>query len=194
MDQELEEAYEAVEDKLFTAVKSALSRGSKALLGTYLNTLLSYPDRPFDNEPVVYPNRDEVIVKPVDLPKDKVYSHLFYGSTMQEKAMHLMGSKLEAALAIEGKFSEEGLMAMTAGEDMTTAMAKVLVEGLDVEGVEQIWSKLNGRNTASTAEEKPIRDKLFYIDPLSYPKKRKRRRKKRYHDPNQLWLPGFEPG
>jgi hypothetical protein len=44
-------------------------------------------------------------------------------------------SKLEAALAIEGKFSEEGLMAMTAGEDMTTAMAKALVEGLEVKGV-----------------------------------------------------------
>jgi hypothetical protein len=62
MDQELEEAYQEVEDKLFTAVKSAHSRGSKALFGTYLNSLLSYPDRPFDNEPVVYPNRNEVIV------------------------------------------------------------------------------------------------------------------------------------
>jgi hypothetical protein len=41
--------------------------------------------------------------------KDVKIYYLFYGSTMQEKAMHLMGSKLEAALAIEGKFSEEGL-------------------------------------------------------------------------------------
>jgi hypothetical protein len=105
-----------------------------------------------------------------------------------------LGSKLEAALAIEGKFSEEGLMAMTAGEDMTTAMAKALVEGLDVAGVEQIWSKLNGQNTVSTTEEQPIENKLFYIDPLSYPKKLKRRRKKPIYDPNQLWLPGFEPG
>jgi hypothetical protein len=62
MDQELEEAYQEVEDKLFSAVKSALSRGSKALLGSYLNTLLSYPDRPFDNELIVYPNRDEVTI------------------------------------------------------------------------------------------------------------------------------------
>jgi hypothetical protein len=60
MDQELEEAYQEVEDKLFTAVKSAVSRGSKALLGTYLNTLLSYPDRPFDNESLAYPNWVEV--------------------------------------------------------------------------------------------------------------------------------------
>jgi hypothetical protein len=81
---------------------------------------------------------------------------------------------------------------MTAGEDMTTAMAKALVEGLDVEGVEQIWSKLNGRNMVSTTEEQPIEDKLFYIDPLSYSKKKKRRKKPVY-DPNQLWLPGFEP-
>ena len=49
-----------------------------------------------------------------------------------------MGYKMEASLAIEGKFSEEGLLAMTQGEDMTTAMAKALVDGLDVEGAEQI--------------------------------------------------------
>ena len=60
--------------------------------------------------------------------------------------MHLMGSKLEASLAIEGKFSEEGLLAMTQGEDMTTAMAKALVDGLETEGVESIWAKLNEKN------------------------------------------------
>jgi hypothetical protein len=128
------------------------------------------------------------------LPLDYAYNILLEArSSPPDPEVYLMGSKLEAALAIKGKFSEEGLMAMTAGEDMTTAMAKALVEGLEVEGVEQIWSKLNGQNTVSTTEEKPIEDKLFYIDPLSYPKKRKRRKKKRYHDPNQLWLPGFEP-
>lgn len=45
--------------------------------------------------------------------------YLYYRPTLQEGAMHLMGSKLEASLAIEGKFSEEGLLAMTQGEDMT---------------------------------------------------------------------------
>jgi hypothetical protein len=73
--------------------------------------------------------------------------YLYYRPTMQERAMHLMGSKLEASLAIEGKFSTERLLALTAGEDMTTAFAKALVDGLETEGVEQVWSKLNEANS-----------------------------------------------
>jgi len=65
----------------------------------------------------------------------------------QERALQLVGSKMEASLAIEGKFSEEGLLAMTQGENMSTAMAKALVDGLDVEGAEQIWKKINEANT-----------------------------------------------
>jgi hypothetical protein len=118
----------------------------------------------------------------------KVY-YLFYGSTMQERAMQLMGSKLEASLAIEGKFSEEGLLAMIAGEDMTTAMAKALVERLEIEGVEQTWSRLNKRN--ARAEEPRVENKLFYVDPAAFVKQRKRR-KRTSNDPNQLWLEGFQ--
>ena len=70
-----------------------------------------------------------------------------------------MGSKLEASLAIEGKFTEEGLVALTSGEDMTTALAKALVDGLETEGVEQIWRKINEKNqpqkTISLTEEEP---------------------------------------
>lgn len=67
--------------------------------------------------------------------------------------MELMGKKMEASLAIEGKFSEEGLLAMTSGEDMTTALAKTLVEGLNSEGAESIWQKLNEKNSIYRSEE-----------------------------------------
>ena len=103
--------------------------------------------------------------------------------------LQLMGSKLEASLAIEGKFSEEGLLAMTAGEDMITAMAKVLIEDLDVEGVEQTWSKLNRTDTPGQTEER-IENKLFYVNPAYFLKKG--RRKGKSYDPNQLMLPGFQ--
>jgi SNF2 family DNA or RNA helicase len=312
MDEELEDAYKQLESQLSCAVRSALSKGSKALLGAYLNSLLSYPDRPFDNEPIVYPQTEEVVAVPINLPKDKTYNkerklidlvkdevskgrnvftycqytgikditsrleemlsdeginanilrysvnpeereewikdkvnsgvqvvianpklvqtghdlydfptmvfyqtgysvftlrqasrrswrigqdkdvrvyYLFYDFTMQEKALQLMGSKLEASLAIEGKFSEEGLLAMTAGEDMTTAMAKALVEGLDVEGVEQVWSKLNKTNIPCPGEEK-VENKLFYVNPAHF--RKERTRKKRFYAPNQLLLPGLE--
>ena len=35
---------------------------------------------------------------------------------------------------------------MTSGEDMTTALAKALVDGLETEGIEQIWRKINQKN------------------------------------------------
>jgi len=82
----------------------------------------------------------------------KVY-YLFYKGTIQEKALQLMGSKMEASLALEGRFSEEGLLAMTQGEDMSTALAKALVDGMDVEGAEDIWRKINLKNAEMTGKE-----------------------------------------
>ncbi|MBN2331039.1 MAG: DEAD/DEAH box helicase [Candidatus Aenigmarchaeota archaeon] len=302
MDEELADAYGILEDRLSEAVRQALSKGSKALLGTYVNALLSYPDRPFDNEPIIHPHTGKVIVEPLELPRDKVYSkerklvdivksslsdgrkvfafaqytgtkdvttrlqellldegieaeilrasvdpekredwirkktdsgtdvvianpklvqtgldlydfpeltfyqtgysvftlrqasrrswrigqkrpvtvnYLYYRPTMQERAMHLMGSKLEASLAIEGKFSEEGLLAMTQGEDMTTAMAKALVDGLSTEGVEQMWSNLNEKNAPGYVAEVAPEGMLFYVDPESFVKKRRGGRRRR---------------
>ena len=46
MDDELREAYHQFERDLKEAVRKALAQGSKRLLGTYLQALLSYPDRP----------------------------------------------------------------------------------------------------------------------------------------------------
>jgi len=125
--------------------------------------------------------------------KDVDVHYLYYRPTMQERAMQLMGSKLEASLAIEGKFSEEGLLAMTQGEDMTTALAKALVDGLEGEGVEQIWSKLNRRNAPARHEEPPTENWLHRLY-LERPARAQgaygtgRKRRKAYVDPNQLSL------
>jgi hypothetical protein len=51
----------------------------------------------------------------------RVY-YLYYEATMQENAMQLMGVKMAAAQALEGKFSTEGLVAM-GGDDTTVEMA-----------------------------------------------------------------------
>lgn len=300
MDDELRDAYGELEDKLYSAVREALSRGSKALLGTYVNALLSYPDRPFDNECILDPRTCEIIAEPEELPKDKVYAkeqllidlvknslsdgrkvftyaqytgtkdvttrlqkllldedisadvlrasvspekredwirdkvqsgaeavianpklvqtgldlydfptlvfyqtgysiftlrqasrrswrigqdkdvkvhYLYYIPTMQEKAMSLMGSKLEASLAIEGKFSEDGLLAMTQGEDITTVLAKTLVDGLEDEGVEKIWSNLNQMNSIASKNEPSSDGWLFYVDPEDFVKQKRSRRK-----------------
>lgn len=321
MDDELGEAYRKLESELLKAVREALQKGSKALLSTYLNTLLSYPDRPFDNDIIRDPspaNKEGIIAVPRELPKDKNYAkedqllklvtsevaqgrrvfvycqytntkditarlkeilkrngiraeilkssvapeqreewvcekvkegvtaiianpklvetgldlydfptmifyqtgysvftlrqasrrswrigqkknvkiyYLFYRGTMQEKALQLMGSKMEASLAIEGKFSEEGLIAMTQGEDMTTAMAKALMEGLEIEGAEQLWKKINQVNNKATkgvklrepekepeaAKQEPAKtnpNRTVFVDFVTYINKRKKVEKK----------------
>lgn len=312
MDPELYEAYSALEARLSSAMREALAKGSKALLGTYVNALLSYPDRPFGNGPILDPRNDSVIADPDELPPEHVYRkerqlldvvrdnvsegrkvfaycqytgkrdvtrrlqdllldegvhadvltasvspekredwirdrvdsgvdavlanprlvqtgldlydfptlafyqtgysvftlrqasrrswrigqdkpvrvhYLYYRPTMQEKAMQLMGSKLQASLAVEGKFSEEGLLAMTQGEDMTTAMAKALVDGLETEGVEDVWSRLN--RSEERAQPRPD-GMLFYVDPDSFTKPKRRRRKRKKRGPGACQLSLFE--
>lgn len=63
---------------------------------------------------------------------------------MQENPPH-DAATMESFLAVEGKFTEEGLRAMTQRDDMTNAMAKALTEGLEIEGGGQIWKKSTGQ-------------------------------------------------
>jgi len=69
--------------------------------------------------------------------------YLHYAGTMQERALELVGRKLSASLAIEGKLTDDGLASMCAGEDMTLLLAKALVEGKHIEGAESVWRALN---------------------------------------------------
>jgi len=54
MDPELDRCYAYVEDELRQAVKRMLARGDKRLLAAMLQTLLTYPDHPFDWNEVGY--------------------------------------------------------------------------------------------------------------------------------------------
>jgi hypothetical protein len=70
--------------------------------------------------------------------------YLYYASTLQERAMALMGRKMAAALAIEGKFSSEGLAAM-AGEDggsVEMALARSLADRLEEGDAQRSWGKV----------------------------------------------------
>lgn len=90
--------------------------------------------------------------------------YFYYKGTMQERAMTLMGRKLSAANALEGKFSAEGLAAM-AGDDenMEMALAKSLSDGIKEEGATRAWAKLttnlapSARFTTATDAE-PLED------------------------------------
>jgi SNF2 family DNA or RNA helicase len=69
--------------------------------------------------------------------------YFFYERTMQERALALMGKKLTAAQALEGKFSTEGLVTM-AGEDANVeiALARSLVDRMDEGDVRRLWGKV----------------------------------------------------
>lgn len=76
---------------------------------------------------------------------ETVYSG--YKDTMQELAINLMAAKMNAALALEGQFSQEGLAALTEGSggSLATELAKRFV-GSNIEGVESaesIWGKIS---------------------------------------------------
>lgn len=279
MDEELEDAYFDLSNTLKMELDRQLKDGKKGLLGTYLNTLLLYPDRPFDNAPILDKETGDTIAIPVELDPDAIYSkerrlvdivmkekkkgrrclvyahftgkkdvqnrlaevlrekglrveilrstvkpenretwvedkvrkgvdviitnpklvetgldlldfpsivfyetgyNLFtlrqasrrswrigqkfpvrvyfmcYADTLQEAALRLMGSKLEASLSLEGKFSEEGLRSMGDGLDLSSALAKALVEGMDgVDSAESIWSRMGYGKIESDEEEVP---------------------------------------
>lgn len=62
---------------------------------------------------------------------------------MQEQALKLIGAKLEASIGIEGKFSEEGLIAMSSGDDMMNALAKAIVGKIsNTDSAENIWKRM----------------------------------------------------
>ncbi len=89
-------------------------------------------------------------------PRVEVYL-LYYQGTMQHKAIKLMASKLAVAGMIEGNFTDEGLAAMSDVQDMTSQMAKELVNGIkdNVEDVAAAFKKMAIINSRQQ-EEKPV--------------------------------------
>src|SRR5207253_1031760 len=69
--------------------------------------------------------------------------YLHYAETMQESCLRLMGKKLLVSLAIEGKFSSEGLQAINDEDDILMAMARELVTEKGIgERADAVWATL----------------------------------------------------
>lgn len=91
----------------------------------------------------------------------RVY-YFFYNGTMQSQAMELMGKKLTASLALEGKFSSEGLAAMGADDgSVEMALAKKLanLEHADDGGTARAWEKIQGDVQAESTLAEAIEQK-----------------------------------
>ena len=57
---------------------------------------------------------------------------LYFKDTIQESIISLMANKLQAAMAVEGKFSEEGINAMGDTDSILTQLANNLTKDIDV--------------------------------------------------------------
>lgn len=89
-------------------------------------------------------------------PRVEVYI-LYYRDTMQERAVRLMASKLAVAGVIEGGvLTDEGLAAMSECEDMTSALARELAEGIRHENaVEDIAASFRKMAVLHPVQSKP---------------------------------------
>ncbi len=74
---------------------------------------------------------------------------LHYRETMQETCLRLMGKKLLVSLAMEGKFSSEGLQSINDEDDILMAMARELVTEKGIgEKADEVWSALQRKQDA----------------------------------------------
>jgi len=81
---------------------------------------------------------------------------LHYADTMQESCLRLMGKKLLVSLAMEGKFSSEGLQAINEEDDILMAMARELVTEKGIgERADAVWSALQKKQEEVFAVKSP---------------------------------------
>ena len=74
--------------------------------------------------------------------------YLHYEETMQSSCLRLMGKKLLVSLAMEGKFSREGLQSLDEDNDMLTSMARELVTENGVgESAAAVWRQIQAENS-----------------------------------------------
>src|SRR5690348_13604058 len=92
---------------------------------------------------------------------------LHYTETMQESCLRLMGKKLLVSLAMEGKFSSEGLQAISEEDDILMAMARELVTEKGIgEKADEVWAALQKRQEAVRGSS-AIRDKTPESDQVA---------------------------
>lgn len=90
--------------------------------------------------------------------KDITVYFLYYENTTQEDALSLMATKLHAAQSMEGKFSEEGLKAMSNNQDMLTQIAANVVDGIKNTVDDTLFSSSNFVKQSSNIEREHFKE------------------------------------
>jgi hypothetical protein len=101
----------------------------------------------------------------------RVY-YLHYEGTVQTACLRLMGKKLLVSLAMEGKFSGEGLQTLDDGDDMLTAMARELVTEQGIgEPAEVVWRRIRAEQgkilpaPETSTEPRPVTAEVLPVLP-----------------------------
>ena len=89
--------------------------------------------------------------------KDIEVYFLYYNGTIQEQAISLMATKLQAAQTLEGNFSEEGLKAMSQNDDMLTQIANNVVN--DIKTVVDLDAFKSARHVKQTSNNERAHSK-----------------------------------
>lgn len=89
---------------------------------------------------------------------------LYYRDTTQQQALSLIANKLEASMAIEGRFSEEGLQAMSNNDDLLMRIATSVANGIKEEVRAESFEKFSFQGNDGSADDK---NTLKYILPYT---------------------------
>jgi len=92
-----------------------------------------------------------------------------YANTAQETCLRLMGRKLLVSLAMEGKFSTEGLQSVGEDDDLLMAMARELVTEKGIgESAEVVWRSIQEQNAAIAHAEPSLTESLAEVESPPY--------------------------
>ena len=83
----------------------------------------------------------------------EVYFYYYEDST-QQQALSLMANKLEASMAIEGKFSEEGLQALSNNDDILMRIANSVANGIREEVQAKSFEKFSHSGSEEGVDKK----------------------------------------
>src|SRR5437899_8833058 len=165
MDAPLRAASDEHRQLRLSAVRHALHQRYRGLLGSYISTLLAYLDLPtlvFYQAPLSAYTLRQASRRSHRIGSDRPVRvvYLCYEDSVGATALSLLAAKIQSSLAIEGRFSMEGLAAMSDSTDITTALAASLVGELrDLETAETIGrrvAELEAQQVQATAAEQPL--------------------------------------
>jgi len=88
--------------------------------------------------------------------------YLFYEDTLQSVALETLANKKAATAALQGTFSEEGLIAMANSVDPRVLLANALMNGAQKSNLDALFDKINERRDLElTDEDKELMEKIL---------------------------------